>query len=129
MRIKPILLPLLLVATPALAQARPPAAVAPAQTPRDIQRVLSDPATAERMTNAMDALSKVFLDLPIGGIEAAVEGRQATPAERNRTLRDIEPGVDRDLAARMAEARPMIQHSMKALSDSLPGMMKGLREA
>ena len=119
-----ILLPLLLAASPALAQT--PAPAPPAQ---EIQRVLNDPAMVDRMTNVMQALSKAFLDMPVGEVQAAVEGRQATPADRQRRMRDIEPGVDVDLQQQMAQARPMIRHSMKALSEALPGMMKGMQDA
>ncbi len=124
MRIQLILVPVLLSAAPALAQPAPP----PAAQTQEMQRVLNDPAMVDRMTNVMQALSKAFLDMPVGGIEAAVEGRQATPAERRRTVRDIEPGIDRDLRAQMAHAKPMVQQSMRALSDSLPSMMNGLKQ-
>ena len=123
-----ILLPLLLAASPALAQAPAPRP-APAPAPQEIQRVLNDPAMVDRMTGVMQALSRAFLDMPVGEVQAAVEGRPATPADRQRRMRDIEPGVDVDLQQQMAQARPMIQHSMKALSAALPGMMKGMQDA
>ncbi len=121
-----IALPLVLCASPALAQTAPPPP--PSVEAQEIQRVLNDPAMVERMTNVMQALSKAFLDMPVGGIEAAVEGRQATPAERRRRVRDIEPGIGRDVQAQVAQAKPMVQQSMKALSDSLPSMMNGLKQ-
>ena len=124
MRTSLIVLPLMLFASPALAQSAPPP---PSQT-QEMQRVLNDPAMVDRMTNVMRALSKAVLDMPVGGIEAAVEGRQATPAEQRRRVRDIEPGIDRDVQAQMARAKPMVQQSMRALSDSLPGMMNGLKQ-
>jgi len=68
------LLPLTLVATPAPAQQAKPTA--------EVQRVLSDPATADRLANVMQALSQAFLDLPVGSVEAAVEGRPPTTADR-----------------------------------------------
>ena len=118
-----VLIPLTMLAAPA-------AAAPPQQPPTaEVQRVLNDPATVERMTGVMQALSKAFLDMPVGEVEAAVEGRPATPADRQRRVRDIEPGVDVDLQAQMAQARPMIRQSMKALSDALPGLMKGFAEA
>ena len=123
-----ILLPLLLAASPAFAQTPAPRP-APAPAPQEIQRVLNDPAMVDRMTNVMQALSRAFLEMPVGEVQAAVEGRQATPADRQRRLRDIEPGVDVDLQQQMAQARPMIRHSMKALSEALPGMMKGMQDA
>ena len=115
-----VLLPLTTLAAPAM--------TAPAPQPQ-VPPQLSDPAMVDRLANAMQAMSKAFLDMPVGEIQAAVEGRQPTPADRQRTVRDIEPNVDVELQAQMAEARPMIRQSMKALSDALPAMMKSLHEA
>jgi len=77
----------------------------------------------------MQAMSRAFLDLPVGEIEAAVEGRPPTPADRNRTLRSENPNLDREVQAQIAQARPMIRQSMKAISDALPAVMKSLHEA
>ena len=118
MRTALALLPLTLLATPAVAA--PPPQVPPQ---------LSDPATIDRLTNAMQALSHAMMNLPVGQIQAAVEGRPVTPADRNRTLRDIEPGLDRDVQAQIAQARPRMQASMKALSEAMPAMMQSLHEA
>ena len=115
-----VLLPLTTLAAPAM--------TAPAPQPQ-VPPQLSDPAMVDRLANAMQAMSKAFLDMPVGEIQAAVEGRQPTPADRQRTVRDIEPNVDGELQAQMAGARPMIRQSMKALSDALPAMMKSLHEA
>ena len=115
-----VLLPLTILAAPAVAAPSPQPQVPPQ---------LGDPAMVDRLANAMQAMSKAFLDMPVGEIQAAVEGRQPTPADRQRTVRDIEPNVDGELQAQMAGARPMIRQSMKALSDALPAMMKSLHEA
>ena len=79
-----ILLPLLAAASPALAQAAPPA-----RPPLQVPPQLTDPAIADRLGNAMQALSKAFLDVRVGEIQAAIEGRPATPAEQRRTVREI----------------------------------------
>jgi hypothetical protein len=118
-----ILLPLLVCAVPAFAQ--PPAPQVPRQ--------LTDPAIADRLANAVQALSQAFLDLPVGQVEAAVEGRQPTPADRATTVRDIarrdDPDFDRKLDRQIAEAKPMVRQSMKALNDALPGMIQGFQQA
>jgi hypothetical protein len=118
-----ILLPLLVYAAPAFAQ--PPAPQVPRQ--------LTDPAIADRLANAVQALSQAFLDLPVGQVEAAVEGRQPTPADRATTVRDIarrdDPDFDRKLDRQIAEAKPMVRQSMKALNDALPGMIQGFQQA
>jgi hypothetical protein len=128
MRKSLILFPLLLTATPALAQAGP--------SQRDIaeaQRVLADPAMANRLTNVVQALSNALLNLPAGEVQAAIEGRPATPAERRMTVRDIarrdDPNFDRDFQRQVAEAGPMVRQSMKALGTALPEMMQGLHQA
>ncbi len=133
MRTQSIFIPLLLCTAPALAQTPPPAAPQVQQTPQDMQRVLNDPAMADRLANVMQALSKAFLDLPVGQVQAAVEGRQPTAAERKLTVRDMgrrdDPNFDRNFRQQIANSKPMIEQSMKALSQALPAMMKGMDEA
>ena len=132
MRTRLFTIPLLLCATPALAQA--PAATAPAAPDTaQVQRVLNDPAMADRLFRAMQAMSKSFMNLPVGEVQAAVEGRAPTAAERRMTVRDIgrrdNRNFDRDIQQQMANARPMIEQSMKALAGALPAMMQGLQQA
>jgi hypothetical protein len=107
-------------ATPAAAQSRP-------QPVQDIQRALNDPAMAERMTNVVQSLSNAMLDLPVGEVQAAVEGRTPTVADKRRTIRDLEP--DLDVRREISQARPMIQQSMKALGEALPGIVQSLQQA
>ena len=121
-----VLLPLLMCAAPALAQ---PAQEPVAQLPPE----LTDPATADRVADAMQGLSQALLDLKVGEVRAALQGRRATPAERNLTVRDLgrrdDPNFDRNVAQQVAQARPMMRQSIKALSEALPAMMHGLQQA
>jgi hypothetical protein len=135
MRTKLILVPLLLCSGPAFAQAAAP--VAPPRPAPDageqMQRVLNDPVMADRLANMMQALSKSFLNLPAGEIQAAAEGRKPTRAERRMTVRDMgrqgDPNFERDFERQIANSKPMIQQSMRALSQALPAMMKGMEDA
>jgi hypothetical protein len=122
------ILPLLVCAAPATAQAVAP--VAPAE-PKAVQLPpeLTDPATADRLADAMQALSKIMLDLKVGEVRAALEGRQATAAEMKLTLRDLGKIDDKDLERRMAEMMPQIAQSMKAFQKALPEMMGSLKQA
>jgi hypothetical protein len=117
-----IIVPLLLCAAPAAAQPVP-------QLPRE----LTDPATAQKLANTMQVMSNVLLDMRIGEMRAALEGRQATPAERNMTVRDVarrdDPDFDRHLQQRMAAVGPMVQQSMAAVNQALPEMMRSLHDA
>jgi hypothetical protein len=118
---KLILLPLLMSATPAFAQAP------------EVPRELTDPATADRIAGGIQAMSQALLDLRVGELQAAVEGRRPTVSDRRLTVRDLgrreDPNFDRKLNQQIADAKPMIHQSMKALNDALPSMMQGLEQA
>src|SRR3954463_14786699 len=122
MRASLILLPLLLCAAPAAAQRAP-------QLPPE----LTDPATAQRLANAMQGMANGFPDMRVGEAHAALEGRPATPAERSMTVRDMarrdDPDFDRHFQQRMASVGPMMQRSMQALNQALPVMMRDLKQA
>ena len=124
MRAKLTILPLLLCAAPAAAQT-PPAAM-------EVPRELTDPATAEKLSRAMQALSRAFLNLPVGEVQAAIEGRKPTAREKKMTVRDVgradDRNFDREFQQQMANTRPMIEQSIKALTSALPSMMQGARQ-
>ena len=134
MRAFPLILPLALAASPALAQTKPAPAPGPA-APQTITvpPALTDPATADKLARMMQAMSKAFLELPVGEIEAAAEGRPATRADRRRTVRQLgradDPNFERNFKRDIANSKPMIEASMKAMAAALPAMMKGLSEA
>jgi len=117
-------IPLLMFASPALAQ---PAS--PPQLPPE----LTDPAIADRLADAVQGLSQALLDLRVGEVRAALEGREASPAEKRMTVRDMarrdDPDFDRHVQQNMANVRPMVHQSMTALSRALPAMMQGLMQA
>lgn len=132
MRPSLVLLPLSLCATPVLAQSAEHATAAGpdvAQLPPE----LADPATADRLANSVQAFSKALLDMKIGGVQAALEGRKATPAEKNVTVRDLarrdDPDLDRHLQQKIAEARPLIEQSIRAMNEALPAIQGSLVEA
>jgi len=117
------LLPLLLCASPALAQEAPPP-----QLPPEIM----DPATIQRVTVQMQALSQALLDMRIGGVQAALEGREATPREKRITVGDLarrkDPDFDRHMQQQMATVGPQIQRSVKAINRALPEMMRSVED-
>ncbi len=119
--------PLLLAGTPAMAQS------APQQAPFQVPPELSDPRVAERLGQMTQALGNALLNLPVGELEAIAEGRQPTAADRRRTVRDSareeNPDFERSFQQQLANARPMMESSMKALSTALPAMMQGLQQA
>ena len=126
MRLALIALPLAIMTSPALAQAAPPpAAPEMVQLPPE----LTDMRWADRMTDALVAMSKVFLELPVGEVEAAIEGREPTSADKRRTVRTETRMSERELRQKIDESRPAMRSGMKAIAAALPAMMKGLSDA
>ena len=115
MRTTAFLLPLLMFAAPASAQ------------PIEIPSEMTDPAMVEKLGAMVDALSEALLELPVGEIEAAAEGRPLTPADKGKKVRDVADAAE--LERQVAQARPMIEHSIKALSRTLPAIAKSLSGA
>ena len=117
-------LPLFAIAPPAFAQQ-------PAPAPETVQLPpeLTDMRWADRMTDVMVAMSNAFLNLPIGEVEAAVEGRPVTSADKRRTIRSETNMSERDVRDRIEASRPAMQAGMRAVSAALPAMMKGLSDA
>ena len=121
MRKSLIILPFLLTSSPAFAQAVP-------QLPPE----LTDPATAQRLTNSMQALSSALLNMRVGEVAAALEGRPATPEERNLTVGDLarrdDPDFDRHFPDQIASVGPTMQRSIKAMNRALPEISRDLKD-
>jgi len=121
-----------LLIVPLIVCAQQAAAQAPAAPPQ-VPPQLTDPAITQKLANSMQALSKAFLDLRVGEVQAALEGRQATPSEKRMTVRDLgrqgDPNFERNLQQQVANAKPMIDQGMKALASALPAMMQGMEQA
>lgn len=114
-----IAFPLLLCASPALAQEAPP------QMPPE----LTDSASIQKLSGTMQALSRALLNIRVGEIRAGLEGRDATPLEKNVTLHDLarmkDPNFDRDYQQKIAS----VGQSVAAAQHSLPKIMRDLRDA
>lgn len=130
MRAAILLLPLLISATPTLAQA---SSQTPPPRPFKVPPELTDPRTAEKLDRTMQAMTNALLDLPVGEIRAAIEGRKPTAADKRLTVRDLgrrdDPNFERNLRRQVAEAGPKIAQSMNALSDAMPAIAKALDDA
>jgi len=119
MRTVLILVPALFAASPALAA--PP--VVPA-----LPQVLTDPATADQRERVAGVLTKSLMNMPVGEIEAAIEGRPATRDDRRRTVGDSlgDPYIAQRIAQEATASGRTMQVATKALAASLPAIMKAL---
>ena len=133
MRAFAVLMPLALLAMPVQAAEPPAAPAAPVADDSDfeIPAELSDPAMAETLGKMLGALTKVMMDVPIGEVQAAAEGRAATAADKARTVRDLagrDRHFERKIEQQIAVTMPRMQATMKAMAKSLPAMAKGMEK-
>jgi len=117
-----LLAPALVVASPALA-APPVAPVLP--------QVLTDPAMADQLGRVAGVLTRSLMNLPVGEVEAAIEGRPATRADRARTVGDSigDPNVAQRIEQQAAASGRTMQAASKALAASLPAIMQAIEGA
>jgi hypothetical protein len=118
MRLALIALPLMLAATPAIAA--PPAPQIPPE--------LSDPAMADKLGRMAGVLTKSLMDLPVGEMEAAIEGRPVTQADKARRVRDSIGGPDAEqrVQAEVAQSGRQMQAMTNALVASLPSILAAM---
>jgi uncharacterized protein (DUF2236 family) len=118
MRLALIALPLMLAATPAIAA--PPAPQIPPE--------LTDPAMADKLGRMAGVLTKSLMDLPVGEVEAAIEGRPVTQADKAKRVRDSIGGPDAEqrVQAEVAQSGRQVQAMTKALVASLPSILAAM---
>ena len=108
-------LPLMLVAVPAAAQP------APASEAAQIPPELADPALADKLTRVSGTLAQALMNLPIGEMEAAIEGRTPTQADRQKRVRDeVGPEGERRLMAEVATSGPACARCSRHLCPRSP---------
>ena len=124
MRALMVLAPLVMLAAPA--------AAAEPEKDFEIPAELTDPAMAETLGRMLGSVTRVMLDLPVGELQAAVEGREASTADKRRTIRDMagrDPDIERKVERQVADAVPRMQAAMKAMAASVPAMARALEQA
>lgn len=113
------------LATPALAAE--PARPAPpsASVPADIVdgRMLDD------VGSMLGALSRAFLNLPVGELEAAIENRPVTRADRSRTVRSVTGMSEKELEADIEQGKGAVKAGGQAIARSLPVIVEALNRA
>ena len=118
-----IALPLILAPVPAQAQTAP----APKETPQ-LPREFTDPAIADKLGKMAGALTRALMDMPVGELEATIQGREPTAADKSKRVRDAigGPEAERQVEAQVAQSGIQMQAMTKALVDSLPSLMAAL---
>lgn len=118
--------------TAALLIGAPAAAAEPAKDREfEIPAEMTDPAMGETLGKMFGALTKAVMEMPVGEVQAAVEGRQPTATDKARTVRDMagrDADFERKVEAQVGQAVPRMQAGLKAMASSLPAMMKALEQ-
>lgn len=124
----------LAVAAPAVAQqqlpnAQGPVVAAPLPDPRDeeIRRSLPDPRELEAMGNVATRTMDAILDVPIGPLREAVEGRKLSPREREETIGDHARRDDPYFRERMRDQMGVATVALGALAEQMAVMTPVLR--
>ena len=105
-----------------------PVPVAAAPADRQIPPELTDPAMADKLGRMMGSLTKALMEMPIGELEASVQGREPTAADKNKRVRDAigGPNAEKQVEAEVAASGRQMQAMTKALVASLPTIMASL---
>ena len=122
---------LLLIAA-ALTLTASPALSAPNRATQ-LPRALTDPAMPDQVGRVAGTLTRALLDLPVGEIEAAIEGRPVTASDRRRTVRDLagrgDPNFDRRIEQQAARSGAALQAGARAMASALPGILASIDRA
>ena len=119
------LIPLVAAASPALAQVAP--------VPPQLPPQMMDPALPAQLGRMAGALTHAFMNLPVGELEAAIQGRPATAADHRKTV-GSETGRDNPYAAQdiqrdVASSAGAVQSSAQAMQRAMPAIQQALGQA
>ena len=116
---------LILAAAAAPVGATPPPAPAPIAIPRE----LTDPAMADRLGRTMGAMAHAVMNIPVGEMQAAIEGRPVTRADRNRRVGDVAGPDGRAMADHVAGNSAATGRAMQAAGRAMIGALPAILEA
>ena len=114
-----LIVPAILFAAPAAAQ---PAA--PALPPE-----VASGQIVDQLQPMLRALSRAFLNLPVGELEAAAQNRPVTPQDRGKTVGHAIGLSERELDEKVAAGTDTLKAGTQAMARSWPVISRSLSEA
>jgi hypothetical protein len=127
---KLFLVALLASAVPAAAQYRPAEPNRPPVSDRaELPPEITDGRMIDQLGSMVGALTKAFLDLPVGELEAAVENRPVTREDKRRTVRSVTGTDERELTAEIEQSKGAVKAGGQAVARALPVIRESLNKA
>jgi hypothetical protein len=127
------LLPLLLLGTsavPAMAAQPQPVPVPPPPPPAAVlPPEIADGRMFDQLGTMVGALSRALLNMPVGEIEAAIENRPVTRADRQRTVRSVTGTSEKEIEAEVESSKEAVKAGGQALVRALPVVVEALNKA
>ena len=135
----PLLAAAVFAASPALAAEPDPAPTVEqkvAAEPKDgaagsvdeLQKRLADPKTGAMISAITVAMTDAMMDMKVGPMVAAAEGRKPTRAEKKRTMRDMveanDPKAEQKIKAAAAQSGQTLQAAGAAMAVMLPKLIE-----
>ena len=90
---------------------------------------ITDGRMLDKIGSMMGALSKAFLNLPVGELEAAMENRPVTRADRGRTVRSVTGMDERELNGEIEASKGAVKAGGQAMARALPVVVEALNKA
>jgi hypothetical protein len=112
----------------------PVAAQAPARSPEpqrqaELPPEITDGRMLDQVGSMVGALTKAFLGLPVGEIEAAVENRPVTREDKRRTVGSATGMDERELTAEIEQSKGAVKAGGEAMVRALPVIRDALNKA
>ena len=115
-----LLLPALLMATPAAAQTAAPVPPLPPE--------VASGQIVDQLQPMLRALSRAFLNLPVGEIEAAMANRPVTARDKNKTVKDATGMSERELDREIVASTGTLKAGTQAMARSWPVISRALSQ-
>ena len=117
-----------------LAAAAAPVSAAPppppyAEPPIEMPRALTDPTLADKLGRTMGAMAHAVMNIPVGEMQAAIEGRPVTRADRNRRVGDVAGPDGRAMADHVAGSSAATGRAMQAAGRAMIGALPAILQA
>ncbi|MFC7536519.1 hypothetical protein ACFQPG_03965 [Sphingomonas sp. GCM10030256] len=126
MRALLLLVPAGLLAAPAAAQ---PRAAEPPRRDIVLPPEIADGRMVDQMGDMVGALTRAFMNLPVGEVEAAIENRPVTRADRMKTVRSESGMSERELQGEIERSKVAMKQGGQAMVRALPVITDALNRA